>query len=162
MSRARRLAGLPPPKDDLIIKSNSSIPSSLSKSIKKIVVPKNIKSSRKLSRIEPKISFTSKVAPLNKKEFMKSQEEMDFDNEVEEVVKSSNNESSKDVREQEMEQKGDKGNLMNFDDVNDKSNKIEQSTSSLLIPSPEVTSQMQRKPIFQVPITSASKFLFKN
>ncbi|CAG8555867.1 16559_t:CDS:2 [Funneliformis mosseae] len=64
MSRARRLAGLPPPKDDSIIKSNkrSSISPSSSKSIqpiKKIIVPKNLKSSRKLSRFESRIPLTS-------------------------------------------------------------------------------------------------------
>ncbi|CAG8469921.1 14833_t:CDS:2 [Funneliformis caledonium] len=135
MSRARRLAGLPPPKVDSIIKSNnkrSSISPSSSKSIqpiKKIIVPKNLKSSRKLSRFESRIPLTSNVEALNKKS-QKGIKEMDFDNE-------------------------DKSNLMNVDDANKESNTIKKSTSTSSLTSlPEVKSRIQ---IFQVPIKSASK-----
>ncbi|CAI2161471.1 17269_t:CDS:2 [Funneliformis geosporum] len=142
MSRARRLAGLPPPNDDsIIIKSNnkrSSIsPSSKSiQPIKKIIVPKNLKSSRKLSRFESRIQPTSNVA-LNKKS-QQGIKEMDFDKGGEGGVKFSDD-------------KSDMDNSMNVDDVKKESNTIEQSTSTSTLP--KVKSQKQ---IFQIPIKSAS------
>ncbi|RIA98820.1 P-loop containing nucleoside triphosphate hydrolase protein [Glomus cerebriforme] len=127
MSRARRLAGLPPPKDDLIIRSNDKSSSSLKliQPIKRIIVPKNIKSSRKSSSIDSRIPLTSKVLPLIKN-----------DEKVEKVSKSNSYKSTR--REQEMEQKGDNDNSLNIDGLNEKS---------------KVT---LRNPIFQVPITPAN------
>jgi hypothetical protein len=135
MSRARRLAGLPPPKDDLIIESinkSSSISSKLTQPIKKVIVPKNIRPSRKSSRIESRISLKSKMSPLIKKEDVtRSRKAVNFDDKVEEASKSKSYER-------------DNNNSLNVDNINKE---------------PEVAS---RKPIFQVPIKPVSKLISNN
>src|SRR4051812_9047530 len=113
MSRARRLAGLPPPKDEIVIISNnnkSSYSSKLVQPIKKIIVPKNLKSSKK-----SRISFTPKVSPLaKKKDVIRSHQEVNY-------------ESNRNMKEKEAEWKLDNDNSLNIDGINEKPKVISQN-----------------------------------
>jgi hypothetical protein len=94
MSRARRLAGLAQPKDDIVTVSNNNSPylSKLVQTVKKIMVPipKELKSSKK-----SRISFTPKVSLLvKKKNVMRSQQEVDYESNRNMKEKETNNDNS--------------------------------------------------------------------
>ncbi|CAB4470225.1 GTP-binding protein Era [Rhizophagus irregularis] len=108
MSRARRLAGLPP-KDDIVITSNnkSSYSSKLIQPIKKkISVSKNLKSSKK-----SRISFTPLV---KKKDVMRSHREADY-------------ESNRSMKEKEAKWKLNNNNSLNINGINEVPKMISQN-----------------------------------
>lgn len=100
MSRARRLAGLPAPKDDIVVISNnkSSYSSKLVQPIKKITVPKNLKSSKK-----SRISFTPLI---KKKDVMRSHQEADY-------------ESNRNMKEKEAKWKLNDDNSLHINGINE-------------------------------------------